>query len=138
LSTFVLDASVAIRWVLDKSAPAYAVRIEQLLLHGDRALVPNLWHLEIANSLAVAERRHLLRPAELDMALQRIEVVLQRSVDIDMTLTPVRVACSIARSWQLSGYDASYLHLAQRTGLPLASLDAALIAAAHRCGVGTV
>jgi len=43
---FVLDASVALRWFLDNPLSSYANRVKQLLIKGDRALVPALWHLE--------------------------------------------------------------------------------------------
>lgn len=138
MKTLVLDASVALRWFLDKSIPPYAVRIRALLLDGGRGLVPSLWHLEMANALVVAERRKSLSAADLELALQRIEQMLTHSIDTDTALVSSRQACLVARSWHLSGYDAAYLHLAQRTGLPLATLDEELILAARKCGINTL
>lgn len=45
---FVLDASVTLAWVIDRATMPYAARIRQLLLTGERAVVPALWRLEIA------------------------------------------------------------------------------------------
>ena len=57
MTSFVLDASVALAWVLDNPVPVYALEVRQELFRGKRGLVPALWHLEIANGLAMAERR---------------------------------------------------------------------------------
>ena len=42
---------------------------------------------------------------------------------------------NLARRYRLSAYDAAYLELALRTGLPLATLDAGLAKAAATAGV---
>ena len=138
MTAFVLDASVALRWFLEKAIPPYAAQIERFLLGGARALVPNLWHLEMANALIVAERRRLLLPIDLDRALQRIEQLLSHSIDTDGGVVSTREACAIARSWHLSAYDASYLYLARRKGLALATLDDELAKAARRSGIEIV
>ena len=66
MKRFVLDASVALRWLLDDLVSPYAQRVKQLLIKGARATVPALWHLEMSNALAVAERRSILSPASVD------------------------------------------------------------------------
>ena len=65
MSDFVLDASVALAWVLDNPIPAYALDVRRALGNGKRGLVPALWHLEIANGLISAERRRNLVGADL-------------------------------------------------------------------------
>jgi hypothetical protein len=60
LKRFALDASVVLRWFLDHPMPGYANRVKQFFLKGARAVVPALWHLEMNNGLAVAERRSIL------------------------------------------------------------------------------
>ena len=62
MKTFVLHASVALGWTLDNPLPVSAAQAKQALLSGARALVPALWHLEIANGLVVAERRGFSLP----------------------------------------------------------------------------
>jgi predicted nucleic acid-binding protein len=135
LSRFVLDASVALRWFLDNPLPAYAKRVRQLLIKGDRALVPALWHLEMSNGLVVAERRKLLSPSDVDRALLDLEQLVARTIDTDSALVPVAQGFSNARAFKLSAYGAVYLDLAKQEKLPLASLDERLRAAARPAGV---
>ena len=132
---FVLDASVTLRWFLDHPVPPYANRIKQHLLRGDRAMVPALWHLEVANAFAVAERRSVLPAADLDQALRELEQIIAHVVDTHTDLVSARQALTTARTFQLSAYDATYLDLAQRQDLPLATLDERLRDAAVRAGV---
>jgi len=117
----VLDASVALRWFLDASIPPYATHIKRLLVGGDRALVPALWHLEMANALVTAERRRVMKLDDLDQALRDIEELLMQVIDTDTALVSVRQSATSARAFTLSFYDATYLNLAKREGLALAS-----------------
>ncbi len=135
MTRFVLDASVALRWFLSNPIPAYARRVRRLMLDGARAVVPALWHLEMANGLAVAERRGIVTAADADQSLTDIEGLLGRAIESDPALVPVRQALTTARAFQLSAYDAVYLDVARREGLPLATLDEALRAAAAHAGV---
>lgn len=132
---FVLDASVALRWFLENPLSSYANRVKQLLIKGDRALVPALWHLEMSNGLAVAERRSILSPSDVDQALLGIEQLVARAIDTDSALVPTRQSLSTARTFRLSAYDAVYLDLARLDKLPLASLDQQLRNAAKPAGV---
>lgn len=135
---FVLDASVALRWLLDDPVPAYAQRLRQRLLRGDRALVPALWHLEISNGFAVAERRSLLGSGDIDRALLDIERMVAHAVDTEVAIVSARQALVTARAFRLSAYDAVYLDLAQQRRLPLATLDERLQAAAGKAGIELV
>ena len=135
MTRFVLDASVSLRWFLDGFVPAYAARVRQSLIAGASALVPALWHLEMANAFAVAERRKILDAAEADLFLDQIEQLLSRSIESETGLTPVRQVLSLARAYHLSSYDAVYLDAARRNELPLATLDESLRKAAVRAGV---
>jgi len=138
LNRFVLDASVALRWFLDNPLPPYAKRVMQLVIKGQRAVVPALWHLEMTNGLGVAERRSILTGADVEHALLNIEQLLARAIDTDSALISVRQSLSTARAFQLSAYDAVYLDLARREKLPLASLDEQLRSAAKPAGVPLV
>lgn len=135
---FVLDASVALRWLLDDPVPAYAHRIRQKLIAGDRAVVPALWHLEISNGLAVAERRSLLTAQDVDRALLDIEQMVAHAIHTEAALVAARQALATARAFRLSAYDAVYLDLAQQQRLPLATLDERLRTAATQAGVELV
>jgi len=135
VSDFVLDASVALAWVLDSPIAAYALEVRHALASGKRGLVPALWHLEIANALASAERRRDLVGADVDDALATIEATAARAVDTEMSFISAGEALANARSFQLTAYDAVYLELARREGLPLATLDKGLRAAAVKAGI---
>jgi len=133
--SFVLDASVALRWFLDRAVPPYAARVRQLLLAGSRAVVPALWNLEMANALAVAERRSVLASDDVDRAAASIEQLVLQALDVDAAAVSVRNSLATARAFNLSSYDAVYLDLARREKLPLATLDDHLRAATTRAGV---
>ena len=135
MTSFVLDASVALAWVLDNPVPVYALGVRQELFRGRRGLVPALWHLEIANGLAMAERRRDLSAADVEDALEQIQMTAASKVDTQMELVLARDALANARAFQLTAYDAVYLELARREGLPLATLDKGLRAAASKAGV---
>jgi hypothetical protein len=66
------DASITLGWILDNPIPPPATRAKQALLSGVRAVVPALWHLEIANALAVAERRGIMSGSDVVLSLQQL------------------------------------------------------------------
>jgi predicted nucleic acid-binding protein len=103
----------------------------------ERAIAPMIWPLEVANSLSMALRRGRTTTAMRDRALsdlQKMEVAID-----DETLSHAwQATVALADLHGLTVYDASYLELAQRRRLPLASLDKALIAAAVRSGVAVM
>ena len=136
MRTFVLDASVALAWLVDDPAPSYAIQISDAMASGKGALVPSLWILEMANGLLMAERRCKLTAAEVDHGLSRLEAVIAAGIEVDTLGAPtIREAFAPARGHQLTAYDAVYLELARREGLPLATLDKRLRAAAAKAGI---
>jgi predicted nucleic acid-binding protein len=135
LSLFVLDASAALGWVADNPPSPYALRIKQSLLNGARGLVPTLWHLEMANWFAIAERRKVLDESEAGRVLSALDAIVAQAIDTDSEIISMRQVLSIANRYQLSAYDSAYLDLAQQEGLPLATLDQRLRAAAKKAGV---
>lgn len=138
MTRFVLDASVSLRWFLDRPVPTYASRVKQLLVDGSLAVVPALWHLEMANGLVVAQRRGLLTSSDVDESLVYLEQLLAQMIESDAALVSIRQSSLTARKFQLSSYDAAYLETAQRGNLPLATLDQPLRAAAKQAGVEIV
>jgi predicted nucleic acid-binding protein len=135
LKRFVLDASVALAWFLDHPVPAYAIDIRRRLLENARAIVPALWHLEVANALVVAERRRLLKADDLPLLLARLEQLITQVVETRSDFWSLRQAVNTAREFQLSAYDGVYLETARAEGIPLATLDKSLRSAAVRAGV---
>jgi predicted nucleic acid-binding protein len=132
----VLDASVALTWCFKNEATAAADRVLECLAAG-AASVPAIWHLEIANVLALSERRRRITPAhsaEFIAVLETLEIVVDEE-------TPSRAlgrVLDLAREEQLTAYDAAYLELAMRLGVPLASKDGDLCDAAERLGVSVL
>jgi predicted nucleic acid-binding protein len=98
-------------------------------------MVPALWHLEVANGLAVAERRQILTANDVSQGLSDVEQLIVHSLDTDGKIVPVRRASKTAGTYQLSAYDATYLTLASEENLPLATLDQSLRRAATRAGL---
>ncbi len=127
---FVLDASIVACWAfVDKNHPIADLALERM--RTDEARVPALWWFEIRNILVVNERRK--RVTESDTVaflrnLARLRVMVDRSPEEADVLT-------LARRHRLSVYDASYLELARRDGISLATLDKQLGAAASATGV---
>ncbi len=132
---FVLDASVALAWLIDRSVAPYATHVKQLLLQGSRAVVPALWQIEVANGLVTTERRAMMTVSETAEILRNFEVVLGGSIDIIGGPVSIPNIVSAARQSRLTAYDAAYLDLARERQLPLATLDRGLANAAKRAGV---
>ena len=132
----VLDASVALSWCFKNEATATADRVLERLAT-EAASVPALWHLEIANVLALSERRGRITPANSSEFIALLETLV---VVIDAE-TPSRApgrVLDLARAERLTAYHAAYLELAMRLGIPLASKDADLCDAAERLGVNVL
>lgn len=130
---FVLDNSIAMVWGFEAEADPYASAILDRM-PTLRAHVPALWPLEVANVLLVGERRKRITPSDSARFLA-VLAAFPITVD-DETTARARVdTLAVARSRGLSVYDATYLELAMRRGLPLATLDSRLKAAAEAVGV---
>ena len=130
MSGLVVDASVALAWLLDDEDQPEAGRALDRL-EDDGAVVPQLWHLEIRNSLLTAERRGRISLGEIDERLDGLSgLPIQTDEDPDL-----RSAFDLARRHGLSFYDALYLELAKRQRAELATLDRALGRAAASEGV---
>lgn len=135
MKRFVLDASVALAWFVDRPTAPYAGHIRQLLLNDYRAVVPVLWQLEIANGFIVAERRGVLTPSDTLEALQKLDLVIAQAVENSQEFVSMRRALHAGRTFGLTAYDAVYLETALVQALPLATLDRQLAAAAGKAGI---
>jgi predicted nucleic acid-binding protein len=131
---FVLACSATLPWVFgDEASPAADALLDRLV-QGERAWVPALWHLELGNVLLGAKRRGRIDQAGIEGFLSRL-AVYDIAVDDQTMERAWQKTLDLALQHSLSTYDAAYLELALRRGLPLASLDRELIAAARACGV---
>jgi predicted nucleic acid-binding protein len=130
---FVLDTSISASWAFheeqDPRADAAFVRIKN-----EEAVVPSLWWFEIRNILVVNERRKRITESDTGVFLRDL-AGLRIRVDREPEESAV---LRLARTHRLSVYDASYLELALREAIPLATLDAELTAAARAEGSGLI
>ncbi len=134
--SFVLDNSVTMRWLMASTKAVdqqYAIEILKSLTD-QQPIVPNLWHLEVASVLLAAEKRQQITSGQSEDFLIQLENIPLR-VDDSTAFHAFTRTLGLARSYNLSSYDASYLELAIRTGNPLATLDKALVRAAKKAGV---
>jgi predicted nucleic acid-binding protein len=130
---FVLDGSVALAWCFPDEKAAYPEAVLDSLA-GERVIVPSLWHLEVGNSLLVAERRKRCTQADVTNWVLFLNA-LPITVDEETATHAWSDVLSVARAQNLSAYDAAYLELALRRGVALATLDDKLKAAAAAVGV---
>ena len=131
--SFVIDASLTLAWYFeDEAKPATDALLDRLALNG--AVVPALWRLEVGNAFQTAIRRKRVDAAFRDAALAEL-AAMPISVDPETDIHAWSTTLRLSERFALSLYDAAYLELAQRRGLPLASLDKELWAAAHTLNV---
>ena len=127
----VVDCSVTLAWFLlderNELADRILGRVEQLELWS-----PLIWRYELANGLDVARRRGRLKRSDWQEAIRE---AARAPVRIDPGLPDIRELAELAERHGLTTYDAAYLELALRRGLPLATLDTDLAAAAEQHGV---
>lgn len=134
--TFVLDNSVTMRWFFGDGRPhelAYARDVLEAMKQAS-ALVPVTWALEAANVIARAEAAKLVTEARSKTFIEMLDA-LDIVADTATFSQALSDTLHLARRYRLSSYDASYLELALREGLPLATLDGDLRRAADRAGI---
>ncbi|NMG22247.1 type II toxin-antitoxin system VapC family toxin [Brasilonema bromeliae] len=130
---FVLDCSVAISWCLvDENNPTANAILA--MMPDSEAFVPGIWSLEVANTLLVAERRNRMTQQQSQQAIILLQSLFIQ-VDTATDANALAATITLGRQEGLAAYDAAYLELALRLGLPLATLDTRLAEAATRCGV---
>lgn len=132
-ATFVLDCSITMTWCFgDEATDATYALLDRLAT--ETAVAPAHWPLEVANVLAMAEKRKRIT-APTATTFLKLLTTMDMEIDnltADRTFPHILPLC---RKYGLTSYDAAYLELAIRRQLPLASLDADLRAAAKRAGI---
>jgi len=91
----------------------------------------------VGHALLAGERRKRITAADVSRSLELLGSLNIRPDDSGLRLA-IDDWIGLARSQQLSVCDATYLALAMREGIPLATLDTALRRAARRVGVTIV
>jgi len=131
---FVVDNSVVMSWCFKDQANPYADSVLERLTDA-AAYVPPAWPLEVVNVLLAAERKKCISEAD---SVRFISLLSQLPIIVEYESSDkaMKDMLGLARAHNLSSYDASYLDLAMRKGLPLATLDEKLRKAIKSTKVG--
>ncbi len=135
-NTFVVDNSIVMSWCFKDEANKYTDAVLDSLAES-YAVVPSIWPLEVVNALLVSERRRRLSEAD-SIRFLTLLAQLPLTVEQEQSENAMMRILALARKHKLSSYDASYLDLAMRNGLPIATLDKNLRAAAKRAQVAII
>ena len=135
-ATFILDCSLTMSWCFPDEATEASTKILDRL-EDETGLVPTHWFLEVANVLAMAEKKKRITLAKLTEFIAQIGV-MDFEVDNESASRAFNHILALCRDYGLTAYDAAYLDLALRRRLPLASLDDELRAAAKKAGVQVI
>jgi predicted nucleic acid-binding protein len=133
LDGVVVDCSVSVAWCFPDEKGEYPQAVLDSLAT-QQAVVPSLWPLEVANALLTGERRKRSTVEETQTSMKFLDA-LPITIDEATAVQAFRQTVHVARAQNLSAYDAAYLELAMRRGLPLATIDGKLKAAAQAVGV---
>lgn len=131
---FILDCSVTMAWILRDEVMSEKADAILSLFEKKQAKVPVIWALEVANVLCLAERQKKItafESAEFKDFLSKLPI----HIDHDSTSRVFEGVYTLAKTEQLTTYDAAYLEMAMRENSPLATFDKALKNAAKKNGV---
>jgi predicted nucleic acid-binding protein len=131
---FIADSSVGVAWAVPAQSSDATDDLLNTVATGTPLIVPTLWSFEVANSLLVLLRRKRILAPERDRALRALARLPLLVDDEGPRLALGRIS-ELAGEHGLSVYDATYLEVALRRKLPLASRDQALCQAAQACRV---
>lgn len=131
-STIVLDCSICMSWCLKDEKNLSEHTLRHVARHG--AIVPSLWWVEMENTMLMAERRKRCTAEDIDTWHTMIDDLLIATDSLSAHETSRR-ALKIAQKHNLTVYDATYLELAIRMELPLATLDTDLQKTAAEAGI---
>jgi predicted nucleic acid-binding protein len=131
--SLVIDSSITLAWFFEDERSAAADDVLRQVTESG-AVAPSLWRLEVANALQAAIRRKRIDAAFRDASIADLRA-LAVAIDAETDQRAWTTTLQLAERWRLTLYDAGYLELAQRLGLPLATLDQELRAAGQALGI---
>jgi predicted nucleic acid-binding protein len=118
---YVLDASVALKWVLPEADSPKALRLRDEYKNGiHQLLAPDIFPVEIANALATAERQRRIKTGESALFLHDI-VRAAPALYPTIPLRPRAMALAIVT--RRAVFDCIYLALAEAEGCELVTAD---------------
>ena len=127
----VIDASVAAAWCFPYEEGSPAADAVAMQIVGESGIIPGIFWYEMRNVLIRAEWSGRIDPEGTEHFLKRLE---ELQMEMDQGHGEAETL-ALARRHQLTVYDAAYLETALRRQAKLATLDAALAAAAAAEGV---
>ena len=130
---FVVDTSAVIAWFIKDQATAYTNRLRERARR-EALHAPAVLPLEIVNAVWQLQKRRRLSAHQVDEIIAK---ATRLKISIHAEAVPMQSMLGVARRHDLAAYDASFIELAQRLGLPLAAKDEVLLTAARRAGVPT-
>ena len=132
-----MDASAILTLCFEDEDNAYGQLVLDAVEEGTGIIVPSLWPVEVGNGLLMAEKRGRLKADELSRFLSLLRDL---DIELDQQNVPytIETIVPLARQHKLTVYDAMYLELALRRGLPLATLDKRLAEACRTAGVALI
>lgn len=132
----VLDASATLAWLIRRVDPIEDHLADEILrtIGARDTVVPALWFSEVANGILVAERRGGIASSTSASFLSMVNA-LQIVVDATRPSAVQATVLTLARTYNLTSYDATYLELVLRTGRVLATFDRQLADAVRKAGV---
>ena len=125
------------RWCFESAAHPYADSVLRRLAGGDDAIVPVVWFYEASAVLAREQNRGTLAAPKADEFIAELKS-LTITADEESAARVFTDVHRLALAYRLTSYDAAYLELALRRGLPLATLDDDLIRAGRLAGAAIV
>lgn len=131
MADLVIDASLSAAWCFEDETTDYTEGVLTAVSETADAIAPRLWAYELRNSILMGVRRKCIERADAQAFLASLPALRFRLID-PLSYDDV---FDLAERHGLTVYDASYLDLALREGLPLASLDRELCKAAVKAGI---
>lgn len=128
----ILDASIAVAWCARAQQSDLSVTALELVEAKGARVPPTFW-FEVLHALAKLERRNSLASSDIAEFLTDAQT-LGIQVDRAKNVKEMAEMRRLGMAYSLNIYDASYLELALRTGLPLITRDSALADAATNAG----
>ncbi|MBI3375064.1 MAG: type II toxin-antitoxin system VapC family toxin [Betaproteobacteria bacterium] len=128
---FVLDASVAVGWVVAKQATEYSRKVRRMARR-DAYHAPALWRLEVANAVRTLVQRESI---SVEAARTAIDILERIAPVIHTARSEMSELLELSIRYDLSVYDATYLALALELRLPVACADGRLSKALKPAGL---
>jgi predicted nucleic acid-binding protein len=130
---FVVDTSAVIAWFIKDQVTAHTNRLRERARR-EALHAPAVLPLEIVNDVWQLQKRRRLSAHQADEIVAK---ATRLKINIHAEAVSMQTLLGMARNHDLAAYDASFIEVAQRLGLPLAAKDEVLLAAARRAGIPT-